>query len=346
MNRHRNAFTLIDILVVIAIIAVLIALLLPAVQAAREAARRTQCVNNLKQIGLAMQNYHDVNGSFPIDRCLFYNPTSGPTPYSYSGLAAILPYIEQSTIYAAINFSLPDASPLGTGGRPTSTTPFQPGNTTALLTNITAYLCPSDSQAVPASMGGATNYSLSEGSDIVYLYGATDPTGSQTSQPQPNGPFFPNMVYKLAQFTDGTSNSILTAERLLGDFSNSIATDLRDVFSSSSIPVTLNDAYNGCQGINILDLTLQASSTSGTPWIWGDGMSGVFFKVASPPNKRSCFFFSASRLVLTAASNHPGGVNVGFADGSVHFVKNSIGLPVWWALGSINGGEVISSDSY
>jgi prepilin-type N-terminal cleavage/methylation domain-containing protein/prepilin-type processing-associated H-X9-DG protein len=345
MNRHRNAFTLIELLVVIAIIAVLIALLLPAVQAAREAARRTQCVNNLKQIGLAMQNYHDVNGSFPIDRCLF-SSSLVPVPYSYSGLAAILPYLEQSNVYGSINFSLPEANPPAGGGTPNSSTAIQPGNQTAFSTTISTFLCPSESQAVPAGMGGANNYSLSEGSDIVYLYGATDPTGSQTGQPPPNGPFFPNMVYKLAQFTDGTSNSILTAERLLGDFSNSIATDLRDVFGAPVSPVSLMDAYTGCQGINYLDLSLQAASNSGTPWIWGDGMSGIFLKVVSPPNKRSCFFFSASRLVLTAASNHPGGVNVGFADGSVHFVKNSISLPVWWALGSINGGEVISSDGY
>jgi prepilin-type N-terminal cleavage/methylation domain-containing protein/prepilin-type processing-associated H-X9-DG protein len=346
MNRHRTAFTLIELLVVIAIIAVLIALLLPAVQSAREAARRTQCVNNLKQIGLALMNYHDVNGSFPMDRCDFSASSTGPTPYSYSGLAAILSYLEQSTTYASINFSLPLATALPAGGTPNPSTSIQPGNTTALLTNIATYQCPSESQSAPAGVGGSTNYALSEGSDIVYDYGVTDPTGAQAGQPPPNGPFFPNVVYRLAQFTDGTSNSILTAERLLGDFSNSIATDRRDVFGAPVGPVTLLDAYNGCQGINILNLSLQATSNSGTPWIWGDGMSGVFLKVVSPPNKRSCFFFAVSRLVLTAASNHPGGVNVGFADGSVHFVKDSISLPTWWALGSINGGEVISSDSY
>ncbi len=332
MNARRSAFTLIELLVVIAIIAVLIALLLPAVQSAREAARRMQCVNNLKQIGLALQNYHDVNGSFPIDRCIFTTSTTVPTPYSFSGLAAILPYFEQSPIYASINFSLPNAN--------------QAGNTTALLTTVATFLCPSESQTVLSGAGGATNYSLSEGSDIVYEYGATDPNGAQANEPPPNGPFFPNQVYRIAQFTDGTSNSILTAERLLGDFSNSIATDVRDVFNSPASPITLTDAYTVCQMLNINDLSTQSTSSSGTPWIWGDGMSGVFLKIVSPPNKRSCFFRTVGRLTLTAASNHPGGVNVSFGDGSVHFVKNSISLPTWWALGSINGGEVISSDSY
>ena len=231
MNRHRNAFTLIELLVVIAIIAVLIALLLPAVQAAREAARRSQCVNNLKQIGLAMHNYHDVNGSFPIDRCLF-SASLVPVPYSYSGLAAILPYLEQSNVYASINFSLPEANPPAGGGTPNSSDGDPAGESDRVLDDHLYVPLPLREPAVPVGMGGANNYSLSEGSDIVYLYGATDPTGSQAGQPPPNGPFFPNTVYKLAQFTDGTSNSILTAERLLGDFSNSIATDLRDVFGA------------------------------------------------------------------------------------------------------------------
>src|ERR1700678_1978519 len=105
LRQSTRAFTLIELLVVIAIIAVLIALLLPAVQSAREAARRTQCVNNLKQIGLALQHYHDIYGSVPLDRCLFTGIT--PTPYSFSGWAAILPQLEQSTVFLAINFSLP-----------------------------------------------------------------------------------------------------------------------------------------------------------------------------------------------------------------------------------------------
>ncbi len=329
--RRIRAFTLIELLVVIAIIAVLIALLLPAVQSAREAARRTQCVNNLKQIGLALQNYHDVNGSFPLDRCLYSSATT-PTPFSFSGWAAILPQLEQSPLFSAINFSLPNAN--------------QAGNTTVLYTTINAFLCPSESQAIPAGTGSGTNYSLSEGSNIVYGYGPTDFNNQQTTQPVPNGPFFPNKVYRLAQFTDGTSNSILTGERLLGDFSNLIATDVRDIFKSPAIPVTLMDAYTMCQQLDYTNLAYQSYSTDGTPWLQGTVNTGACFKVVEPPNKRSCEFMMIGRITLTTASRHPGGVNVGFADGSVHFIKDSIALPTWWALGSINGGEVISSDGY
>jgi len=174
----------------------------------------------------------------------------------------------------------------------------------------------------------------------------TDPTGKQTGQPAPNGPFFPNTVYRLAQFTDGTSNSILTGEHLLGDFSNSIATDVRDIFKSPLSPVTLMDAYTMCQQLAYTNLAYQSQSTQGTPWLEGLVDTGACFKVVEPPNLRSCEFMSVARITLTAASNHPGGANIGFADGSVHFIKNSIALNVWWALGSINGGDVVSSDSY
>jgi prepilin-type N-terminal cleavage/methylation domain-containing protein/prepilin-type processing-associated H-X9-DG protein len=330
---HRTrAFTLIELLVVIAIIAVLIALLLPAVQSAREAARRTQCVNNLKQIGLALQNYHDVNGSFPLDRCLFTGIT--PTPYSFSGWAAILPQLEQSTVFSAINFSLPSAN--------------QAGNTTVLNTTIAGYLCPSESMTIPPGNGSGTNYSLSEGSDIVYNYGATDTTGIQVNQPRPNGPFFPNTVSRIAQFTDGTSNSVMVGERLLGGFAPTVPVDVRDIFKSPLSPVTLTDAYTMCQALDITNLANlnQTQTTNGTPWIEGTVATNACFKVVEPPNLRSCEFMAVARITLTASSNHPGGVNVGFGDGSVHFVKNSISMTVWWALGSINGGEVISSDSY
>ena len=331
MKRLRSAFTLIELLVVIAIISVLIALLLPAVQAAREAARRTQCVNNLKQIGLALMNYHDVNGSFPLDRCLYSSATT-PTPYSFSGWAAILPQLEQSPLFAAINFSLPNAN--------------QAGNTTVLYTTINAFICPSESQTIPSGTGAGTNYSLSEGSNIVYSYGPTDFNKQQTNEPTPNGPFFPNTVSRIAQFTDGTSNSILTGERLLGDFSNLIATDIRDIFKSPLIPVTLLDGTTMCQELGYTNLAYQSYSTDGTPWLQGTVNTGACFKVVGPPNTRSCEFMNIGRITLTTASTHPGGVNIGFADGSVHFIKNSISLQVWWGLGSINGGEVISADGY
>src|SRR4051794_5871597 len=165
MHRRRTAFTLIELLVVIAIIAVLIALLLPAVQAAREAARRAQCVNNLKQIGLALHNYHGVNNSFPLGRTI---PQAG----SFSPQSRVLEYIEQGVIYNTLNFSL--------GWSDVS-------NATGVATTVNSFLCPSDSKnAVPPPLG-ATNYRPNEGTSLAMWYGATDTTNVNTSLPNPNG---------------------------------------------------------------------------------------------------------------------------------------------------------------
>ncbi len=131
MNRHRSAFTLIELLVVIAIIAVLIALLLPAVQSAREAARRAQCVNNLKQIGLAAQNYNGALGCFPMSMGMDSRGFGFPEPVSYSGLSMLLPYMEQSVVYNTLNYSILRGDP---------------GNNTAMATSVSSFLCPSDPQ--------------------------------------------------------------------------------------------------------------------------------------------------------------------------------------------------------
>jgi prepilin-type N-terminal cleavage/methylation domain-containing protein/prepilin-type processing-associated H-X9-DG protein len=329
-HRYRSAFTLIELLVVIAIIAILIALLLPAVQSAREAARRSQCTNNLKQIGLALLNYHDVNGTLPLDRTLYNTPTTNYTGFSYSGLAMALAYIEQGPLYASLNFSL--------------TKNFQAGNSTVQGISVSTFLCPSDGTlAQPGS--AATNYCLSEGSSMLYCYGATDFTNLETGMPAPNGPFFPNQVISLYNITDGTSNTVLTGERLLGDWSNSILTINRDIFDSPDSPQVLSDAYNMCAGVNVYNLTLQGAASVNAPWYNG-GPAVAMFKVISPPNSLSCYFHAVNRLTIPATSMHSGGANIGMCDGSVRFVKNTISMVTWWALGSINGGEPISQDAY
>jgi prepilin-type N-terminal cleavage/methylation domain-containing protein/prepilin-type processing-associated H-X9-DG protein len=332
MVRRRTGFTLIELLVVIAIIGVLIALLLPAVQAAREAARRAQCVNNLKQIALAVHNYADTHSRFPIGR-----GTRPPQPYdlasryNYSGFSMILPFVEQGPLFSAINFSL--------------TMTIQDGNTTAQMAVVSSFLCPSESQRTPQQWGG-TNYRFNEGANILYAYGETDTGNLNANQVPPNGPFFPERSIRLSEVTDGLSNTALAAEKMLGDFNQGIATVRRDVFNHPSppMPETLDEAFAKCEAFDNTSVAVGGESNAGAPWIDGF-LHTAIYKHASTPNKKSCYFRPV-RLVMSASSNHPGGVNVAFGDGSVKFVKDTIAPSTWRAIGSMNGGEVVSADSY
>src|SRR5262245_57958571 len=200
-HRRRAAFTLIELLVVIAIIAVLIALLLPAVQAAREAARRIQCVNNLKQIGLALHNYESTNNVFPPGRINTYVTGNGHCWGAYSQL---LPFFEQQSIFNTMNFSMnPD---------PDYTTSSAVVNRTAAVVIVNTFLCPSDGGPPMVQVGGGMysghNYLLNVGSGYSVVQ---NPPATMTT---PNGILFENSAVRLAEITDGTSNSVVISESI------------------------------------------------------------------------------------------------------------------------------------
>jgi prepilin-type N-terminal cleavage/methylation domain-containing protein/prepilin-type processing-associated H-X9-DG protein len=316
MKRRHSGFTLIELLVVIAVISVLIALLLPAVQSAREAGRRIQCVNNLKQIGLAMHNYHESRQALP-GADMVYNITE------LSALSQVLPYLEQTSIYNAINFdfSSQDAN-----------------NGTAMMMSISGFICPSDLPDPIPSLGGQTNYMANMGSGIVWQMAI----GGNAGLPQPNGVFYGNSATTFAAITDGLSNTSFFSERILADGNNAIVSPIADVFFSPGFPQTPDDAMQQCLAVNINDLNNQFPLFMGAPWLSGQH---IFLHV-TPPDTRSCGFFVALRAVMPPSSRHPGGVNVLFGDGSVKFVKDSVNLATWRALGTRAGGEVISADSF
>jgi prepilin-type N-terminal cleavage/methylation domain-containing protein/prepilin-type processing-associated H-X9-DG protein len=370
--RKRQGFTLIELLVVIAIIAVLIALLLPAVQSAREAARRAQCVNNLKQLGLAVHNYISQTNVFP-------NQTIQNTTYwawEPSWAAAILPMLEQQPIYNAINFSVPmlDLGPF------TGFPGGFPQNTTAGLTFLPTFICPSESLIHQAGAQlveyAQTNYAGNYGGPamLTSCNGLIVPAkGDLWIKSAGAG------TLSIAAVTDGTSNTAMFSEHLLGagsgldDPSKSPAVAgsplaKRALFLAPSVTLTadtgdvatLQKFVAACQAIPGGTAPTE-DATTGANWIMAQGYdnASVSYTHVMPPNKYSCigngagwptFLVDGAQggygAAITATSNHPGGVNVCMGDGHVQFVKDSVSFQTWWALGSRNLGEVISADSY
>jgi prepilin-type N-terminal cleavage/methylation domain-containing protein/prepilin-type processing-associated H-X9-DG protein len=375
MNRERQAFTLIELLVVIAIIAVLIALLLPAVQAAREAARRSQCVNNLKQLGLAAQNYISSNDVLPPQTswpsiAAQYTGNAAGFAWGFNWYYALFPQLEQQQTFNAVNFSL---------------SPFDFSQLTAGAVKVSSLLCPSESTRLSLySVNTGTNTYFYAVSNYVGNYGgpAAYMPYSGTIVPQydvelgmntSSGNSLPKV--KLAAITDGTSNTALFSERLLSGYAfGSTATvyplgtaALRAIFQgtyaaapnsvNATNQFTANPALLFVQGCANISSTTTAiyPAAIGIELIAGNpGYVGLSsYNHWTPPNTPPCqnsldaiLGYVGPYGSASANSLHPGGVNVCFADGSVHFIKNSISPQTWWGLGTRAGGEVISSDQY
>ena len=338
-RQFRRGFTLIELLVVIAIIAVLIALLLPAVQAAREAARRAQCINNLKQMGLAIHNYHSAHNVFPLSNSVAYSDPGVQTDWgTWSGHAMMLPYMEQTQIYNAMNFSV--TSWYGS---------LAPMNTTAFNTVVSSFLCPSD---FLANKGGICNYFGS--------YGTTTDVWNLTS----TGFFAHGSSVGVRDVTDGTSTTIAWGEALTYDSSSSTTQWRGGVTPTSASAGTNVDASTVAAGV-LADLaactmTFNAGSNpaaNNKGWRWGTGSPGIaYFNTIVTPNSiqnpwSACRFGCVGcgndyAQYVTLSSNHSGGVNVCMGDGSARFIKNSIAVNIWWALGTRADGETISADQY
>ena len=362
MKRIRRGFTLIELLVVIAIIAVLIALLLPAVQAAREAARRTQCVNNMKQLGISLHNYHDVVGRLPWG--------AGPWGWNdWSMHVMILPYMEQTSMYNAINFTNGCAD--GNCGNI---------NTTAVYNKVNGFLCPSDTDRLSTAQGH-NNYmgnagsapnafygwnSVSQGSSgafagIFCFIGVACDSGPAPPCGQANGqtPF----SISFASITDGLSNTAAMSERVKGIGNNNNSQIDPTKPSSSFVDITgvANDGvadaspqafYNNCRAFNTSTMTVSSldnQDPSGARWDVGYAPDSRYVHVMPPNSPVQCGGNNddAGRQAgYGASSRHPGGVNTLFMDGSVKFIKSTIQPQTYWGLGTRANGEVLSADAY
>ncbi len=370
MRRQRFGFTLIELLVVIAIIAVLISLLLPAVQSAREAARRAQCINNLKQLGLAVHNYISVNNVLPM-QTTYPAGAIQSWGWAYGWPLALAPNLEQGVVFNSFNFAAGMLGNAATASAPGGMT-VQHGNDTLIAMQLAVLICPSDgSRQRPQAPWGTTNYVGNMGGPGQLGYF----TGTIVSGSLGWGPDTTNCgPIGLEKILDGTSNTALFSERLIG-LSGIAPTAVtrankdfkRVVFDGPSVANTgqhtgPTGALAFIQACQNLPGTTQPHATwgSGAYWLAGYPLHVIIndYLHAGAPNGPACnnpqgsfnslswIYFVNPQGSAPPTSNHPGGVNIAFADGSVKFVKDSVSLPAWWALGTRDGGETISSDSY
>jgi prepilin-type N-terminal cleavage/methylation domain-containing protein/prepilin-type processing-associated H-X9-DG protein len=313
---RRRGFTLIELLVVIAIIGVLIALLLPAVQAAREAARRMQCTNNLKQLGIALHNYHDANNCIP--------PNSSAVAPDWSMKARMLPFIELGNMYNALNVSF-------------NATSAQ--NQTIHAAHVSTFLCPSDPNT-PDPVTSSTNYPNNVGL-VRNASGALDGPAYKLAQPS-DGP-----VVSFAAVTDGLSSTVIFSEFIKGKHRDLVSPGLDQVYNAG-IAETL-----GTPSLTYQQACLKATTIvynqKGIDWLLDDCAKGGCYSHIMVPNTKGCWYGTGANTdhtIVGASSFHPGGVNAGMMDGSVKFIKGSVSSQTWWALATKAGGEVISSDSF
>jgi len=356
-RKRRDGFTLIELLVVIAIVGILISLLLPAVQAAREAARRSQCTNNLKQIGLALHNYHGIHRVLPPGRiaakdCLPFSFVTKPGCQATSWVTLLLSQLEQGMLANAYNFDVGASDP-----HPTKESHFRGPvlNATVFASRLAVFQCPSDEQRaflyyprlIPEKHDGPPfvltrgNYGASWG-NTYYGQDFVGP-GPELIDPSTDeqvvyrtSAFGPKRAVRFSQIRDGLSETVYVAELLQGD-----ATDQRgclwinymggDSYCSRFAPDQFHDYYDAQHGVDVLD--------------------GSYFCVSKPGDSLSCVPVSLTanfshRSVVGSRSRHPGGVNALFGDGSVRFIKDTINHTTWLDLNTIHGGEIIRADGY
>ncbi len=350
---NRRGFTLIELLVVIAIIAILIALLLPAVQQAREGARRTQCRNNLKQLGIALHNYHDLHNKFPPGRQVYVSATDDLTPSAngnattgqgscFSAFAQLLPAMDAMNLYNQINFR---------------TGPDTTANNLSSQSPLSMFLCPSDNGMKSLAQGtgyaAITNYVLCTGNTMPVS--PNNPAGARV-----NGIFYENSGVGVSQIPDGTSNTICVSEQVISnpaDSANSSGNWNGATPSTGFVLTTGNNNTNNgpelvnypgdCVTGNRLQLTRGSRILYGAPGhtmynhIRGPNDKGIDCRGGLPHSSRNYYWWSRLTHNVAAHSKHAGGVLSLFADGHVKFISETVHLETWQGLASRNGSEIL-----
>jgi prepilin-type N-terminal cleavage/methylation domain-containing protein/prepilin-type processing-associated H-X9-DG protein len=361
------AFTLIELLVVVAVIAALVGLMLPAVQTARESARRMKCGNHLHQIGLALHAFHDAQRRLPVTTTSAGRDGAACGNGFASWLTHLLPHLEQTTLHDSIDFSVGMMDQCGianSNGYQRLTVSASHPNARAAATRVPLFLCPSDENAVRDSdaVGSAQTAPGSYAGNLGWVIGSTGLDGSSPALLRHNGgmpvanPRRPASWHaeKLSfrEFTDGLSQTALVSERRIG--SGVVLQTGRGTFLPPGTPPSLESSCGGSAGAvrsqpawvpycgNAGHGDPTYSRPHGRAWISGWTLAANLYMHVMPINDRNCHLTGGEAdgaNIVTPSSQHRGGVHVLFGDGRVEFVSESIALPVWWSLGTRNGGE-------
>jgi prepilin-type N-terminal cleavage/methylation domain-containing protein/prepilin-type processing-associated H-X9-DG protein len=335
MNRDaRPAFTLIELMVTLAVISILIALLLPAVQKAREAARRMSCSSNLRQIGVALHNYHDIHRVLPFGCGTDYDGLVSSLgtlrDRRYSALSQILPHMDLANVYQRLNFLVAPFAPYVNSGAYDPECIASGGlsaiNGEAAVTVISTLLCPSDIDRIK-SVWGHNNYRSCNGGGWHGRNG--------------NGMFGQNSSVRLAMVTDGTSNTAMFSERCKGTWSHENFDYLADIYEMPGIwsEATFREF---CLSLSPESAKAYPQNVdAGQNWLEGN-FNWTRYNHLMPPNHVSCKNgFTWDGVGMAASSRHSQGVNVLLGDGSVRFVSESVDAETWRALGTISDGEIL-----
>lgn len=332
-RRDARGFTLIELLVCLGIVSLLAALLMPAIQQAREAARRTSCSNHLRQVALALQNYQATTGVYPpIEGGVGPSPSRvNDSSMFYSGFTQLLPQLDASPLFLALNFALPFTDPYRY--------PDDAGiaaNRTVLSSRLDVLLCPSDGGGGDPGWTGGCNYRWSLGW-MRYLNDQTE------GKP---GPFSRGRTSP-ADVLDGLSQTACASEKLRGRLASSTFDPLREMVVANSLGHNPDQMVSECRAQ--VGMKRGFDTRSGLSWFTGS-LSHTTYNHALDPNDETPDFilYGIAPLagILGARSLHPGGVHLALCDGSVRFVSSRVSHPVWRALGTRAGAEVISADAY